>query len=87
MWLIRVQEALMWHVGANGPLQFACFVFPSTSCDNTPKNCLFQISSYTRPYVRIIPKKSKEANSPPIFIGNMKHTSQKGLLSDPSLPW
>ena len=26
MWLIRVLEALMWHVGANGPLQFACFV-------------------------------------------------------------
>ena len=72
----------------HGPLcSLYVLFFQCTSRDNTPKNCLFQISSYTRPYVRIIPEKSKGANSPPTFTGNIKHISQKGLLSDPSLPW
>ena len=30
------------------------------SCDNTPENCFFQISSYSRAYVRIIYKKTKD---------------------------
>ena len=29
------------------------------SCDNTPKNCFFQISSYSRAFVRIIYEKTK----------------------------
>ena len=29
------------------------------SCDNTPKNCFFQISSYSRAFVRIIYEKIK----------------------------
>ena len=47
------------------------FCSPCRSCDNTLKNCFFQISSYPRAYGRIIYKKTK---------GKTKHSSLKGLL-------
>ena len=46
------------------------------SCDNTPKNCFFQISSYSRSFVRIIYEKTKgQVRSPGTSIGKTKHAS------------
>ena len=40
-------------------LYVVCFVFPHRSCDKTPEDRFFQMSSYSRAYVRIIYEKTK----------------------------
>ena len=90
MWLMRVLEALMWHVRRNGPLAslLCMFCFPNVRHVIILQRTVYFNSSYTRLYVRIIPERSKGTNSPATFTGNiLKYTSLKGLLSDTSLPW
>ena len=49
------------------------------SCDNTPENCFFQISFYSRAYVRIIYGKTKDqVPLEPESLGKTKHASQRG---------
>lgn len=78
MWLMRVLEALMWHVSRNGPLLVCMFCFPNVRHVIILQRSVYFNSSYTRPYVRIIPERSKGANSPPTFTGNiLKHIQAK----------
>ena len=45
------------------------------SRDNTLGNRFFQISSYSRAYLRIVYEKTMGQGSPGTFIGKTKHTS------------
>ena len=49
------------------------------SCDNTLENCSFQISSYTRTYVRIIYEKAKAKSHWDLYWENKTYKLKRSI--------